>query len=150
MSVKGDYTFLVSISFKTTSDLYSIQSSIPHSALSITSHVCRQMSVLSERVRTVSEHVASTPPGSPDPSARKAASATATNVNKNAAAAGSGPTGEELKTAVTSQLTNGTQKGEGKKEEEKKLIEAEKMETERVSFFPICSITPVYLVIPLI
>ena len=87
----------------------------------------RQVSVLSERVRNISEAV-STPPGTPDIS-RKAATPESPNLNKNASGS---------KTHIASQKSlhevgNGIDKKAGNKDEEKKLIEAEKMETERVS-----------------
>lgn len=90
----------------------------------------RQVSVLSERVRNISEAV-STPPGTPNLSSREAATPGTPNLNRNAAAAGS-------KTNIAThkpghEVPNGVgKKTEKNKEEEKKLIEAEKMETERV------------------
>ncbi|XP_060581167.1 multidrug resistance-associated protein 1-like isoform X5 [Ruditapes philippinarum] len=87
----------------------------------------RQVSVLSERMRNISEAV-STPPGTPDIS-RKGATPGSPNLNKNASGS---------KTHLTSQKSlhevgNGIDKKAGnKKDEEKKLIEAEKMETDRV------------------
>ncbi|XP_053393095.1 multidrug resistance-associated protein 1-like isoform X1 [Mercenaria mercenaria] len=87
----------------------------------------KQVSVLSERMRNISEAV-STPPGTPDLS-RKAASPDSPNLNKNAS--GSQPHLASQKSLH--EVPNGIEKkAENKKEEEKKLIEAEKMETERV------------------
>jgi hypothetical protein len=79
-------------------------------------------------MRNISEAV-STPPGTPDIS-RKGATPGSPNLNKNASGS---------KTHLTSQKSlhevgNGIDKKAGnKKDEEKKLIEAEKMETDRVS-----------------
>lgn len=89
----------------------------------------RQVSVLSERMRTVSEAV-STPPGSPDPTGRKPA------VPGSPSLSGSRTKLSGSKTHLAGlkpEVPNGVKAIE-KKEEEKKLIEAEKMETERVKF----------------
>lgn len=87
------------------------------------------MSVLSERMRTQSEAV-STPPGTPDPSGRKAP------IPGSPSLSGSRPKLTDSKANLAghkSEVPNG--KMAEKKEEEKKLIEAEKMETERVIFY---------------
>ncbi|XP_052772990.1 multidrug resistance-associated protein 1-like isoform X2 [Mya arenaria] len=81
----------------------------------------KQVSVLSERVRTVSEAV-STPPGTPDLTRRKPLPGTQ-DLNRNAA-------GSQPNKSASDELPNGVKQAQ--KEEEKKLIEAEKMETDRV------------------
>lgn len=84
------------------------------------------MSVLSERMRTVSA-VSGTPPGTPDTSRRNPGSP---NLNKNA----SGSKSHLASNKSLHEVPNGVGKQvDSKKEEEKKLIEAERMETERVS-----------------
>ena len=89
------------------------------------------MSVLSDRLRTLSETAVSTPPGTPG-SARRAdlpgtPKTPGTPVHKRHPL-------EKQKTVgggkLDGEVPNGV--GKGQKPEEKKLIEAEKMETERV------------------
>ncbi|XP_052261658.1 multidrug resistance-associated protein 1-like isoform X6 [Dreissena polymorpha] len=97
----------------------------------------RQVSVLSERMRSASDAV-STPPGTPDPSGRRSEAHGSPDKNSNAlrkdaASPDKTKTSEAgSKTQLAGEKSGILNGGKASGKEDKKLIEAEKMETERV------------------
>ena len=96
----------------------------------------RQVSVLSDRLRTLSETASATPPGTPD-AARKGGTGTpktpGTPIHIKKHPLSDSKSRLDQHKSVDGKPGGEVPNGVGQKGEEKKLIEAEKMETERVS-----------------